>query len=571
MFFLQTRAERKKRELWPELQDHYQKRLMLMGVSFTCILFLLIGRLAYIQLMKGHDYKNRAMRQWFKELPAGINRGKIYDRNMIPLTNRNKSSYLILYPDIFQRSQENLEIISELTKISPYVLKYEVLASHRPIQLEVKNYDINFIKKVFTMRGVYPIDREERYSRNGLASHVIGYINKIDNVGSKGIEKQLDDILTENQSDMLGAIVDAQKRMIPGLGYKTIESNPGKIKKNIVLTIDYRVQRIIEEAFDKYHQKGSVVVLDAQNGDILGMVSRPNYDQNNVAAYLESNNKELYNRAVQMAYPPGSVFKIVVAAAALEYGLVDLKDTFYCKGYEKIDGVVMKCNSYEDGGHGEINLEKAFAVSCNSAFIQLGQQVGGKKVMEMAKNLGFGSPTNIELPEETKGNLPSEDYMKGAGIGNISIGQGTLEATPLQIAKLTSVIANDGVMRDIRLLKKIVDEKGNVLQENFPEKSSRVLSEGTARKIQQMMEKVVKEGTGSKIHLDDFGGAAGKTGSAEAFSEGRPVVHAWFTGYFPLKTPKYIITIIIEGGGGGGKVAAPLFHEIGERIALLEK
>lgn len=571
MFFLQTRTEKKKKEQWASLEPINQNRLFFIGIFFTLAIFMLIGRLAVIQIIDGPEYQRKAMGQWFKELPAGMGRGKIFDRNMIPLTNRKTTSNLIIYPEIFPMTDANIQLLSQLTKISIYVLKYEELSSNRPIQLEIKNYDTSLIREALGIKGVYSMDSDERYSQSQIAAHVIGYINKIDNVGNKGIEKKYDQLLTENRSNVIGTIVDAQKRVIPGLGYRTLTKDSQGIGKNVVLTLDYDIQKIIEEEFDKLYEKGSVVVTDVKSGEVLGLMSRPNFNQDKVANYLDSNNKEFYNRGIQVGYPPGSVYKIIVAAAALENNIIHHDTKFYCNGYEEIDGVVIKCSSFDKGGHGEIDFERAFAVSCNSAFIQLGQQVGGKKILEMSQRLGLGSLTNIELPEEIPGQLPTEDYIKGAGIGNISIGQGTLEVTPLQIARVTAAIANDGILTDISIIKDIIDDKNqSVLYEQQSERVP-VLSVEIASKIQDLMKKVVTEGTGNKIRLENEGGAAGKTGSAEGSSEGRNVVHAWFTGYFPGDEPKYGITILVEDGGGGGTVAAPLFHEIGKRIAEVEK
>jgi peptidoglycan glycosyltransferase/penicillin-binding protein 2 len=568
---MEKRTDKKKKEQWASIAQINQNRLFCIGIFFTLIIFMLIGRLGVIQIIDGPEYQKKAMAQWFKELPTDMERGRIYDRNMVPLTNRKTTTNLIIYPEIFPNTDTNIQLISKLTKLSIDVLKYEELSSNRPVQLEIKNYDTRLIREALGIKGVYSIDSAERYSETKIGAHVIGYINKIDNEGNKGIEKQYDKILTEYRSNVIGAIVDAQKRVIPGLGYKTLTKDNHGIGKNVVLTLDYDIQKIIEEEFDKLYAKGSVVVTDLKSGDILGLMSRPNFDQDKVVNYLESNNKEFYNRGIQIGYPPGSVFKIVVAAAALENNIIHPDTKFYCNGYEEIDGVVIKCSSFDKGGHGEIDFEEAFAVSCNSAFIQLGQHVGGKKILEISQRLGLGSLTNIELPEEIPGKLPTEDYIKGAGIGNISIGQGTLEVTPLQVARITSIIANDGELTNMTIVKGIIDDNNQSVQEKQRVENTPVLSPDITSKIKRMMETVVTEGTGNKIHLENEGGAAGKTGSAEGFSEGRNVVHAWFTGYFPADLPKYGITILVEDGGGGGSVAAPLFHEIGKRIAVVKK
>ncbi|QEK12118.1 peptidoglycan glycosyltransferase [Crassaminicella thermophila] len=563
------RVDRKNKEQQIAVLDIYKKRIFSIAFVFTIMLFGLIGRLIYVQIIKGNDYYIRAKSQWMKEIPIGIERGKIYDRNTVLLTNKHKFKYLIIFPEYFIASENNLKIISNITGIKSDKLKFNYLTSNRSIRLKIVNNNIDLIKKTTMMKGVFSVEYSDRYDKNGLASHVIGYINKIDNTGEKGIEKRYDKILKENQFSKIYAIVDAKKRIIPGLGYKKIDNVLPNSKKNIVTTLDYRIQSIAEMEFDKLKKNGSVVILDVKSGEILAMVSRPNFDQNNVAAYLKSKNKELYNRSIQIGYPPGSIFKIVVAAAALENQITDIDETFYCKGYEKIGKTRIRCSSFDNGGHGELNLEEAFALSCNAAFIQLGQKIGGEKIISMAKKLGLGTLTNIGLLEEIPGRLPTKDYIKGAGIGNISIGQGTLEVTPLQVAKMTSIIANNGIDKGVYLVKKIIDDNGNLVKKIKKNNPTRVLSYKTAKKIQYMMEKVVTIGTAKNARLNEIGSVAGKTGSSQAILQGKATVHAWFTGYFPANNPKYVITIIVEDGGSGSKVAAPLFKKIAREINSL--
>ncbi|QXM05987.1 peptidoglycan D,D-transpeptidase FtsI family protein [Crassaminicella indica] len=557
-----ARVDRKKKKEINIVNEDNQYRMYITGIVFTVLLFALMIRLFYIQIIKGSEYYTCAKNQWLKEIPVGIERGKIYDRNRIPLTNREEKKYLVIFPQYFKKSDANIKLISDLTKIDSYKLKNGKLNSTRPIKLEIKNDHEKIMKKVMLIKGVYPVDYNDRYDEEAIATHVIGYINKIDNRGEKGIEKMFDRELKENQVCKVNAVVDAQKKMIPGLGYKKLEIAPVKNRKNIVTTLDYNIQKIAEEEFDKFHKNGSVVILDAKSGEILAMVSRPNYDQNNIAAYLKSNNKELYNRAIQMGYPPGSIFKIIVAAAALENKIIN-DESFFCKGYEEIAGTKIKCWSFDKGGHGKLTFEEAFAVSCNSAFIQLGEKIGGERILNMAKKFGLGAKTNIGLQEEIAGKLSSDDYIKGAGIGNFSIGQGTLEVTPLQIAKITAIIANDGIDTGVYLIKEVVDDYGNIVKKIEKNKPQKVISYKTAKKIQRMMEKVVKGGTARNMGL---GRVAGKTGSAQANLKGKEIIHAWFTGYFPSDEPKFVITIVVEDGVSGGQSAVPIFKNIKERI-----
>ncbi|MBF8984789.1 peptidoglycan glycosyltransferase [Lutibacter sp. B2] len=559
---MESRRERKlKKNQSVAVAELYINRVNILRVILIVIIVSLIGRLYYIQIVKGPELYQCAKNQSFKEIPNGIKRGKIYDRHMNLLTNEYTTKYLVIFPQSFPITNNSIEAIKVLTKTE---IDKKLVAT-RPLKLEIVNDDKKATEYVKTLKGAFVIDYNERYSKEQLATHTIGYLIRVDNVGASGLEKRYDEILKEDQDYRIGAIVDAQKRMILGKGYQKFEQESLKNGKNLVTTLDSNIQRIVEKEFDKSYKKGSVVVLDVKTGDVLAMVSRPNFDPNNVASYLKNNSKELYNKAIQIAYPPGSIFKIIVAAAALESNEIDENNEYDCIGYEEIEGTKIKCGSYKTGGHGKLNLKEAFSKSCNSYFIQLGEKIGGEKILEMAEKFGLGAKTNIELLEETNGNLATKDYVKGAGVGNISIGQGTIETTPMQIAKMTSIIANEGIDKGIHLIKKIVNNDGDNVQTFNNIDGNRVISKETAKKIGEMMHSVVIEGTAKNI-ATKMSNSAGKTGSAESIKQGEKIVHAWFTGYFPYKEPKYIVTIFIEEGEAGGRVAAPLFEKIATRL-----
>ncbi|WP_129597699.1 peptidoglycan D,D-transpeptidase FtsI family protein [Anaerophilus nitritogenes] len=552
---MESRVERKKKNQYIQQK---KQRIIFIGSIFTVLLLTLIGRLYYIQMVKGDEYYESARKQWTKEIPIGISRGKIYDRNQNLLTNRHKKEYLMVFPKYFTPSNQNIEILQKISGNKADILKNKKVLRDEPIKLEIINHNKEFIDQAIHMKGIFPIEYTDRYEKTGLAAHVIGYINTIDNRGEKGIEKVYDEVLKENQMSKVAAIVDAQNRRIPGLKYEMIYGS--SIQKNIITTLDYNIQKLVEQELDQLNKKGSVIILDSKSGEVIAMASRPNFEQDQVVKYLKSTKQELYNRAIQISYPPGSIFKIIVAAAFLEENIQE--DTFFCKGYEEIDGVQIKCSSFKQGGHGEIHLEEAFAKSCNSAFIQMGKRIGGERIVDMAQKFGLGAKTEIGLAEEVEGRISTKDHIKGAGIGNLSIGQGTLEVTAIQMAKMTNIIANGGVDQGITLIQGISDENGQIIKKVDKKPIQRVICHETAQKIQRMMQQVIEVGTARNVKLYEIGNVAGKTGSSESSSEGKKVVHAWFTGYYPSNDPKYTITVMIEDGKSGGKVAAPLFKKI---------
>ncbi|KPU28059.1 hypothetical protein TR13x_01580 [Caloranaerobacter sp. TR13] len=543
----------------------YKRNLILFYCTVLFIFGLIIVRLFYIQIIKGEEYKQAAIRQRTMEVQIKPARGMIFDRNLIPLTNKDKIRTMFIFKNIF--SEKELSKIIE-TLVDRNFIKKNIMFNKDNV-IEVPLY--SEIEELKELKGIYIEDKIKRYDKSNILSHVIGYINKSENKGESGIERAFDNILKLNNSyGKVALIVDGKKKVIPGIGMMNIKKKKGQEATGVKLTIDYNIQKVVEKVMDSENKNGAVIVADVKSGDILAMVSRPNFNQENVAMYFNSRNMELYNKAIQVSYPPGSLFKIIVLAAALQSGKIDLDKKYICKGYEEVGNIKIACHSYKDGGHGELNLEEAFYKSCNSVFIQIGKIVGSKKIIQTAKKFGFGDIVDIGLLEEIKGNLPEGDDILGPAIGNISIGQGSIEVTPLQITNMIITIANNGIMKDMSIVDSIVNENGNIIKKIKRNKSKRVLEPYYAKLIQGYMEKVVTMGTAKNISMDEIGGAAGKTGSAQAVYNKRETIHAWFAGYFPKKKPKYAITVLIENGISGGKTAAPIFEKIAKEIQKIE-
>ncbi|NLD46274.1 MAG: peptidoglycan glycosyltransferase, partial [Clostridiaceae bacterium] len=340
-------------------------------------------------------------------------------------------------------------------------------------------------------------------------------------------------------------------------------------KQNVKLTIDYHIQKITEEVMDKYGLKGAVVIEDVVSGDIIAMVSKPDFNPNMIEEYLNSSNNELFNRAVA-SYNLGSIFKIIVLASAYNNN-INPQMYYFCPGYVSLGDKEFRCSSYYKGGHGLVSLEEAFASSCNPYFIELGLKVGHKSILETARLFGLDTVTGISHQgiNESSGNLPDDNtHFTYGDTANISIGQGDVMATPLQVADIVATIANGGIKNKINIVDSIVDSRGSQIKKIREDNGQRIISKEVCDKIKHLMEEVTITGTGTKANLDAYGGAGGKTGSAETgqYINGEKVVHAWFAGYFPKRNPKYSISVFIENGKSGGTVAAPLFEEIAKNI-----
>lgn len=541
-------------------------RLLKLGYILLSIMFFLIFRLYWIQIANHEHLKSEALKQRANAVNLYPNRGIIYDMNLIPLTNRDRIITLFVPKDSLQSDRKLEEFILEYAAITRKELNDYKKSSNKILAFPLKKS----INEELLPKNAFVAERTLRYSQDNILSHVIGYIKKSENKGEYGIELIYDDVLSNYKNkQILYLELDDNKNILLNGEYQVSRNTKSSEPAGVKLTIDYHIQKIVENVLDKNRVNGAVIVSDVESGEIRALASRPNFDQDNTDKYRENEDMALYNKAIQAKYPPGSLFKIVVLLTALEEDMDYLDRTFYCKGYEEIGKIRISCNNTE--GHGYLNLKDAFSKSCNSVFIQLGKELGSQKIINMAKRLGFGSTINIGLSEEVEGHLPSGDDIKGPAIGNISIGQGSIEVTPLQITNLLMIIANDGIDKGLTIVDGITDENGRIIKKYNRREDERVLSEENCQIVKDYLKDVVDNGTAKRLDLDEVGGAAGKTGSAQGVLKGKEVIHGWFTGYYPADNPKYVITVLDEEAKSGSQSAVPIFEEIVKEIYMLNR
>ncbi len=527
---------------------------------------LLIGRLYWLQIVNHDSLKTQALKQRGKEVNLCPDRGMIYDKNLIPLTNRERITTLFVLKDNIKNNQAIKSFIFKNSNLETEELEEKLKGNEKIIEIPLIGtiIDSNYNKEILISERIL------RYSRENLLSHVIGYINKSENIGQSGIEKVYDDILKNGgMGRSLFIELDEKKNIFLSSNYTVSKKNSAMEPKGVKLTVDYHIQKIVEEILDERKVNGAVIVADVKTGEIRALASRPNFQQEDIDEYLNRRDMVLYNKAIQVAYPPGSLFKLVVLLTALEENFDYLDSNFYCKGYEEIGNVTIKCNNVE--GHGHIGLKEAFSKSCNSAFIQLGRQLGSTKIISMAKRLGLGDKTNIGLIEEIEGNLPTGRELQGPAIGNISIGQGSIETTPIQITNMMLVVANKGIKTGMTIVDGITNEDGYMIKKFHRVAPERILSERNCQILREYLIDVVEGGTARNIELDSLGGSGGKTGSAQAVLNKKETIHGWFSGFYPKKEPEYVITVIVEEGNSGSKTAAPIFENIIKEIYKINR
>ncbi len=542
-------------------------RIKFVGLLFV-LGFVFIGiRLFTIQQVTGEQYSEAAALQRFKNVELYSERGDILDRNGIRLTNRENETSVLLQP-VTLAGQESLQrMIASLLKISYEELNKKVQSNQLPFTLPVGENQAEAIRDS-GIEGISVVEFPKRNGSTTLAAHILGYVGEKGKEGLAGVEKAYQTSLSRGGGLYAGVIADAGNTIMSQFGYRVYDTT-ADTRLNVMLTIDYHMQKIVEETMDRMVTEGAVVIVDILTGKVLAMASRPNFDPASVNDYLSDPSQALFNRALG-AYTPGSIFKIITVAAALESG-ISPETTFDCPGYVQLGDKLMKCTSYLTGGHGTVNMAQGFAKSCNAYFIQLGLKVGRNNLVDMADKFGLGSKTGIYLQglDEALGRLPNTMGPASDGeTANLSIGQGDLLVSPLQAANMTAIIANGGIRNRLTLVEAIVNDKGQRIR-NIGESSwERVISKETAASLQGMMQMTVQSGTGSLANIRGHGGSAGKTGSAETgwLEDDRAIIHAWFSGYFPVNSPRYAMCVFIEDGKSGGSSAAPVFAEISARI-----
>ncbi len=524
---------------------------------YSAIIFMLCGVMFRIYYISGGNYLAKAANSQSNYLLDVANsRGVIYDCNMVPLTGE-ESSYVAAVMPSPESSAALLNAVSDEDRAS--VIKS--LEAMNPFVCKVTTPDIY-------AKGIDVFQVHQRYAKNQTAAHLIGLINPETGKGASGIEMACE----EQLASMGGSIkmrykVDAARRPLTGAAPEVINTSYSSAA-GVVLTIDSRIQKIAEKAAGSI-EKGAVVVMDPYTGNIKASVSCPTYNPNDIAADLKNANSPFINRPFY-AYSVGSTFKLLVAATALEQG-VSVGYTYTCKGFIQVGD--QRFNCHNTAGHGLMDLRTALEKSCNPYFINLATKVGAQTIAYKASAIGFGRAAQFADNYRTQtGSLPtSEEFKSPAAVANFGFGQGSLSATPIQMATLVSTIAGSGMTVVPRLIDGYTTD-GKVIEYTPTYARNQVLTASAANTVKGLMVDVVNEGSGKNAKPQE-GGAGGKTASAQTgiMENGVEVVHAWFCGFFPAEKPEYVIVVLIEGGDSGGDTAAPVFKEIADGINALKK
>ncbi|GAB4260148.1 peptidoglycan D,D-transpeptidase FtsI family protein [Thermincola ferriacetica] len=562
-----------------------QKRIIQTFWIFIFCFALLLCRLFVVQIRHAADYAAKAEAQQNQIIPLEeVARGDILDRNKVPLTGSGFVPKVIVLPYLMKDKVTTAQRLGSILQADPQVLLERFAGRPGMLPNEISLRQAQAIKRM-RLEGVQVYYIKKRYDVNPLAVHLIGHLGKIsgaelaryasnpmqkaysrtDLVGKIGLERYYERWLKGTRYETYLQIpTDAKNRPLKGLDVKVNKvKDPGR--NHLILTIDKRIQLIVEQALDRHKiAAGAVVVMDIRSGDILALASRPVFDPNNISSALQNNDQgNVFLDNCLQFLQPGSVFKPVVAAAALELGAVRPDSRFLCLG-ERDEPV--KC--YRKEGHGLISFAEAMAYSCNPVFARVGQKIGAANLIEYARKLGFAENGIIGIPHAGDAGENLAKLTEPYTIVNSSIGQGPVLVTPVQVTAMMAAIAGDGIYKKPRLVMGILDSNYNLTKAFAPDAGERALSPETSRTLREMFKGVTTMGTGKLAYVPGWG-SAGKTGSAQV-DKNQGIVDAWFTGYAPLDAPRYAVTVLIKGGESGGKSAAPVFREIMETMLMLE-
>ena len=596
----------RRREKKPTLGEKSQEREVIFKILILLCFSILLLRLFYLQVIRGNDYSYLAERNQYKLIKIESPRGKIFDsKDRMVVTNG--TGYRLIYS---LGREQNLDYIREIAKLTDRTEEY--------ISKRIKNGEIfpyskdNVIledleeekaHKIMEIANDYPylevqIYSKRKYLYDAVASHTIGYIKKIsekeyenlkeegysprDVIGKSGIEKSYDDILRGKSGYEYIEVNALNRRQRDVDRVKTPVAG-----KNLYMGIDMELQQYMEEEFKKDGRSGAFIALRPSNGEIITIVSYPTYSLNMFSSQISKEDwarisndprKILTNKSIAGEYPPGSIFKVISAMAFLKKG-IDPKEKYYdYTGYYQIGK--WKWRAWKRGGHGATDMKKSLVESANPYYYKYSDQIGAEPIIRAARDFSLGEKSGIDIPGEKKGIIPDANWKKkkiktGWFKGDtilLSIGQGYTLVTPIQIAKMYSMIANKGWAYEPHVVSKIedlqtgkkIDIKTNITRVTDYENSYyETINDALIATVEQV------NGT-TRILKNPYVKVAAKSGSAQ--NPHSKLTHAWVAGYFPAdQEPEIVFVCLLEGAGGGGAVAGGMTRRFLNKYLEIEK
>lgn len=557
-----------------------RKKVMIVFVAVFFIMMFLIGRLVYLMIFCSEYYGNKAENLHERERDIKAARGKLLDANGTVLaTNKSVCTISVIHNQMEEPEKVIAMLVRELGISEETARKrVEKVSSIERVKTNVAKETGDAIR-AYGLSGVKVDEDYKRYYPYGtLASKVLGFTGA-DNQGILGLEVKYDEYLQGTNGKIL-TLTDARGIEIENAGESRLEPVNGY---DLCLSLDYNIQMYCEQAAKKVCTKKSadsvsVIVMNPQNGELMAMVNYPEFDLNDpftlavdtgesVSAEEKQNllNKMWRNQCISDTYEPGSTFKIITAAAALEEGVVKLDDAFFCPGYKIVEDRRIRCA--RTTGHGAETFETGIMNSCNPVFMELGERLGAENFVGYFKQFGLLSKTNIDLPGEAGTIMHKTENIGPVELATISFGQ-SFQITPIQLVTTVSSIINGGTRVTPHFGVSVQDADGNTVKTFSYETHENICTAETSETMRCLLEKVVSEGTGKNAKIEGFS-IGGKTATSQTLPRSDHKYISSFLGFAPADDPQVLVLVVINDPQGiyyGGTIAAPVAKEIFENI-----
>lgn len=561
-------------------KTYNKKKILVVFLCATIMIFGLIGRLIYLMVFDAEYYQELAEDLHEREREIKAARGEIVDRNGVVLaTNRTVCTISVIHSQI-EDPETVIRVLSDELKMDEADVRERVekVSSMEKIKTNVekdtgdkiREYDLAGVKVDEDYKRYYPYDE--------LASKVLGFTGG-DNQGIIGLEVKYEEYLKGTNGTIL-TVTDARGIELEGVAEDRIEPVAGETLK---ISLDYNIQEYCEQAVlkvleEKQADSVSVLLMNPQNGEIYAMVNVPEFNLNepfelNTGEEASLSDDELQDALNQMwrngcindTYEPGSTFKIITSAACLEEGVVSLDDTFVCPGYRIVEDRKIRCHKV--GGHGTETFVEGIQNSCNPVFMDIGLRLGSERFYDYFEQFGLLQLTGVDLPGEAGTIMHKKEDIGTVELATMTFGQ-SFQITPIQLATTVSSIVNGGNRVTPHLGMAVLDGEGNVIEEFKYKTEKGIVSEETSETMQMLLESVVSEGSGKNAYIDGYS-IGGKTATSQTLPRSANKYIASFLGFAPADDPRILGMVVIHNPQGvyyGGTIAAPVLRTIYDNV-----
>ena len=544
------------------------KKIKMVKLFIVLLSLALIFKVGYIQIIDRKTIYDKALESWQRSFPVQANRGKIYDCSGNILATDLTTASLVVVPSQIQDKATTAISLSKILQVDAKSLeeKLNKKVSIQRISPEGRQLDDEKALRIqrLNLSGVYLIkDTKRYYPLNQYLSHCLGFVG-IDNQGLLGLELEYDRYL-KGKNGSIDYYMDAKSNNLKMYPSHYSASLSGM---NLSLTIDKKVQDVIERelnnAYDIYHPDGIwALAMNPQNGEILGMSSKPDFNPND----YKNEDSSIYNQNIPIwkTYEPGSTFKIITASACLEERVVSLSDTFSCPGYRIVEDRKIRCHKV--GGHGAETFVQGIQNSCNPVFIDIGLRLGTGRFCDYFEQFGLLGKTGVDLPGEAATIMHKEENIGQVELATMSFGQ-SFQVTPIQMAATVSALVNGGKRVTPHFGVRILDKDKETVRELKYDDGKQIVSEETSRTMQALLESVVSEGSGKNAKIEGYH-IGGKTATSQTLPRSANKYISSFIGFAPAANPQILGMCVIYNPQGvyyGGTIAAPVIRDIFDNI-----